>query len=356
MKKEKRQKSATTKRFSLSLLFAVVVFCILLAAIGLSITIIYILTLAGMSEGVEEELSVKTVLLYMLISSAVLGAAISLLLAKFPLRPVNQLIDQMNRLAAGDFKTRLNFGVLADHPVFIELAGSFNKLAEELENTEILRSDFINNFSHEFKTPIVSIAGLARLLNRGKLDEEQRAQYLTAIEEESRRLASMATNVLMLTKVENQSILTDLSVFNLSEQLRSCLLLLENKWTAKEIDLQLSMDEYTVRANEELLREVWINLIDNAIKFSPRGGRVSIEIGQQGDSLTVSICNDGEEIGEAEQKKIWSKFYQADASHSHEGNGIGLAIVKRIVELHRGERAVKCEAGRVTFSVTLPIK
>lgn len=136
------------------------------------------------------------------------------------------MIDGINNLAAGNFRVRLKFGwPITNHPAFAKLSDSFNKMAEDLEHTEMLRSDFINNFSHEFKTPIVSIAGFAKLLKRSNLTEAQRAEYLNVIEEESMRLSQMATNVLNLTKVENQSILTDVSRYNLSEQLRSCILL-----------------------------------------------------------------------------------------------------------------------------------
>ena len=280
---------------------------------------------------------------------------ISLLIGVFPLKPVDELIDSMDKLSKGDYKTRLHFGkAVSKNKAFKDISESFNKLAEELENTETLRSDFINNFSHEFKTPIVSIAGLAKLVNKGNLTEEQKAAYLTAIEEESMRLASMATNVLELTRVENQAILTDVTRFNLSEQIRSCILLLENKWVSKGLDIQLDFEEYYIEANEELLKQIWINLSDNAIKFSPNGGAVGFEIIDGGDRLTVLIRNEGEAISPDRIKKIWNKFYQADESHAHEGNGIGLAVVKRITELHEGEAHAECENGLVTFSVTLP--
>jgi signal transduction histidine kinase len=263
----------------------------------------------------------------------------------------------MNMLAEGNFKTRLKFsGAIAHHPTFTEISDSFNTLAEELENIEILRSDFINDFSHEFKTPIVSIAGLAKLVNKGNLTDEQREEYLNAIEEESLRLAAMATNVLKLTKVEKQNILSDVTEFNLSEQIRSCILLLEDKWTQKDIVLELDFDEYTIHGEEELLKEVWINLFDNAIKFSQYGGAVSAEITDTGKAVRVSVSNSGKGISEDNIKKIWNKFYQADESHTSEGNGIGLAIVKRIVDLHNGTVSAFCADDKVTFTVELPKK
>jgi signal transduction histidine kinase len=241
----------------------------------------------------------------------------------------------------------------SNHPAVTGIRDSFNKLAEELEHTEVLRNDFINNFSHEFKTPIVSIAGFAKLLRRGNLTEAQREAYLISIEEESKRLSYMATNVLNLSKVESQTILTDVTVFNLSEQIRSAVLLLEGKWSEKSIELQLDFREYTVEGNEEMLKQVWINLIDNAIKFSPRCGTVILDIQDGGETLSVSVSNTGSEIPAEQMGKIFGKFYQADESHATEGNGIGLAVVKRVVELHMGSIEVCSEGGMNTFTVEL---
>ena len=227
-------------------------------------------------------------------------------------------------------------------------------MAEELENTQMLRSDFVNNFSHEFKTPIVSIAGFAKLLRRGKLTEEQKQEYLAIIEEESLRLAAMATNVMSLTKIENQTILTDLTTFNLSEQIRGCVLLLEEKWSRKELDMDLEFPECSIRANEEMLKQVWINLLDNAIRYSPAHGEVKIRIAEKPDTLAVTVTNYGPDIPANKIDKIWGKFYQADESHASEGNGIGLAVVKRVVQLHDGNASVASGDGATAFTIALP--
>ncbi|MBQ8387431.1 MAG: HAMP domain-containing histidine kinase [Clostridia bacterium] len=346
------------QRFSLTLLFSVFVFAVILAAIAIAASAVYIFAATGILSPDGQSIDLGTTILLMIGISLVIGWVISILLGgRIPLKPINDIINTVNRLAAGDFKTRLKFGkALSNHKSFNELSVSFNKLAEELENTEMLREDFINNFSHEFKTPIVSIAGLAKLVNKGDLTDEEKQQYLTAIEEESLRLANMATNVLNLTKIENQTILTDVSRFNLSEQIRSCVLLLENKWSSKEIDLQLDFDEYMIEANEELLKQVWINLTDNAIKFAPTGGSVMIEITDKKDHFSISVGNTGSEIPEEERERIFNKFYQADRSHATEGNGVGLAIVKRIVDLHGGEIEVDSADGVTTFTVELQKK
>ena len=275
--------------------------------------------------------------------------------SKFPLKPIRALIDGMDRLASGNFTTRISVGkIMRRYPAYVDVAKSFNEMAWELESTEMLRSDFINNFSHEFKTPIVSIAGFARLLKRGNLSEQEQRQYLDAIEEESLRLSSMATNVLSLTRVENQTILTDVTEYNLSEQIRSCMLLLESKWSKKDIELELDFGEYTIRANEELMKQVWINLLDNAVKFTPEGHTIQVQITQRRGKLIVEVRNTGSHIPPECQKKIFNKFYQADESHSAQGNGIGLAIVKRVAELHRGKASVSSEKNVTTFTVELP--
>lgn len=346
-----------TSRRSLTVVLSVFVFAIIFFAIALAAFILWILSKVGVIVDIEGNLQLGQVVLMMSIISIVIGTVIAFLSSRIPLKPVNKLINKMNCLAAGDFNTRLEFGeALSSHPAIKELTTSFNTMAEELENTEMLRSDFINSFSHEFKTPIVSITGLANLIESGNLTEEQRTQYARAIREESVRLSTMASNVLNLSKVENQTILTDVSTFNLSEQVRSAVLLLEEKWTSKNIDLQLDFNEYNIEANEELLKQVWINLIDNAVKFVPRCGTVKLEVIEKPNALCVTVSNTGSEIPPDKQDKIFNKFYQADESHATKGNGIGLAIVKRIVDLHNGTVGIVSKDGITTFAVTLPKK
>lgn len=352
MKKERHK-----HRFSLTLLFAAVIFCILVVSLLVGAAAVFILIRLNLLQGMEDAVpSMTQVVVFMALISLVIGLGVAILAGKVPLKPLNQIIHQMKQLASGNYRARLQFGkLISSNPSFAEISDNFNKMAEELESTELLRSDFVNHFSHEFKTPIVSIAGFAKLLRRGNLTPQQQAEYLEIIEKESVRLADMATNVLNLTKVENQSILTEVTSFNLSEQLRSCVLLLERKWEQKSLELQLEFGEHTIRANEELLEQVWINLLDNAIKFAPEGHTVRVQIEPVGNTLQVAIANTGSEIPAESIKKIWSKFYQADESHGAEGNGVGLAIVKCVVALHRGTVDVQSSDGVVTFTVTLPV-
>ena len=342
------------QRITLTIFFAGIVFFVLLLTVMLAGVLLYLAARFGILIP-DGELSASRSIMLMMLLSLIIGAVLTMVAIRIPLHPVNALVSGMRRLAQGDYKTRLNMGRIYNRqPVGEEVVDAFNRLAAELENTEMLRSDFINNFSHEFKTPIVSIAGFAKLLKRGNLSEEQKAAYLDVIEQESLRLSYMATNVLNLTRVENQSILTDVTEYNLSEQLRTCVLMLESKWSRQETELLLEFEEHYVRANEELMKQVWLNLLDNAIKFSPVGGTVAIRVADTESATHVSITNSGEPIPPESQERIFNKFYQAEESHTAEGNGIGLAIVRRIIELHRGSIKLKCGDGYNTFTATLP--
>ena len=343
-------------RWSLTLLISILVFLILAAAILLAAGVVILMVRLGViTEWSENTADISDLLLVMTVTSLILGMGLTTLLGNVFMQPINKLINLMNRLASGDYSARLTFNRnIRSHPTFREVEDSVNTMARELENTEMLRSDFINNFSHEFKTPIVSIAGFAKLLNRGNLTPAQQKEYLQVIEEESLRLSAMATNVLNLTKVENQTILTELTTYNLSEQIRDCVLLLESKWDQKNLELELEFGEHQIRANEELLKQVWINLLDNAVKFTPQGHTVRVEIREQGSLIEVSVINTGSSLTEEQQKNIWRKFYQAEESHAAQGNGIGLAIVKRVTELHGGRVAVSSENQVTAFTVTLP--
>ncbi len=353
MKKRTKRKERK-QRFSLTLLLSAVVFVIIFFASLFAFGVVSILVQTNVLDITQSDLDIIDAFWFIVLISVVIGTGTTMIIGKIPLKPVNTLINKINRLASGDYKTRLEYNPpLTNHPAFKELSESFNTLATELENTEMLSSDFINNFSHEFKTPIVSIAGFAKLLKKGNLTEEQMAQYLDAIEEESIRLSQMATNILNLTKIESLAILTNVSKYNLSEQVRSCVLLLEERWSKKDLELELDFDEYMIEANEEMLRHVFINLIDNAVKFSNHGGRVAVTIKESDKMYEIEISNNGSGISEEHIDKIWNKFYQADESHSSEGSGIGLAMVKKIVDLHTGNVEVESRGGETVFTVKL---
>lgn len=353
MKRQNRRHRG--ERRALTLLFAGFVFATLLVVVLISGAVLLLLVQTGVlpTQNYDPRSGYMLVGL-MILFSALMGAVLTVVASRLLTRPVNTIVNGMNRLASGDYKTRIHItSALARHPTFVELTDSFNTMAAELEGTELLRSDFINNFSHEFKTPIVSIAGFAKLLRCGEPSAQERDEYLAIIEDESLRLSDMATNVLNMTKIENQTILTGVTRFNLSEQLRNCVLLLERKWTEKGLELDLDLEEYQIEGNEELLRQVWMNLLGNAVKFTPPGGTVRLRMQDGGDTLTVAVSNTGSSIPQDKLETIFRKFYQADESHAAEGNGIGLAIVRSVVRLHGGEVFAESRGDYTTFTVRL---
>ncbi len=346
---------AHKKRISLSILFSAVILVFLVINAVMTAAVVFYLVYRGSLRLGDTPLNFSSLIFHQLIWSIVNGTILAVIANRIPLKPVDKTLEALNRLSSGDYSARLNFqGPLSRMPVIVELTENFNKMASELQQTVLLRSDFINNFSHEFKTPIVSITGFARLLKRRNLTEEKREEYLGIIETESVRLSQLATNILNLTRVENQSILTDVKDYNLTEQLRTSALVLEGKWTKKHIELILPAEEIYVTGDEELLKQVWINLLDNAIKFSPDYGTVEVQINRRSDMISTTISNFGDPIPEKSIDKIFNKFYQADESHSAEGSGIGLAVSKRIVDLHKGKISVQCKNGKTGFTVTLP--
>ena len=216
----------------------------------------------------------------------------------------------------------------------------------------MLRSNFVNEYAHEFKTPIVSIKGFAELLQQDDLSEKQRKEYLSVIIEEAERLSSLSLNSLNLSKIENQRILTGKTTFNISEQIRRSILLLEKKWMGNNIDFEIYLDEVNILANEEMLKQVWINLLDNAIKFSNQDGKVKLELKEQDDVIRFKITNTGNLTIEQCQK-VFDKFYKINNTNQT-GHGVGLAIVKKIVDLHNGNITAESLDDLVVFTVILP--
>lgn len=287
------------------------------------------------------------------IISIVIGTVITLLISHLPLKPLHTLAQAIHEVSNGNYDVKIHL----EHPKeFRELSDCFNQMTEELSCTEMLRSDFINNFSHEFKTPIVSILGFAKLLKSDQLTQEQREEYLDIIIEESRRLSGLSTTVLDLSRIESLSSLSEQTTFSLSEQIREAILLLEYKWSAKHLDLDIDLDELEIQADEALLKQVWINLLDNGIKFSPELGKLSVSLHKKDGTVIFKVQDHGPGMDRTTADLIFTKFYQGDTSHQSEGNGLGLALVKKIVELHHGAVTVESHIGKgSTFIVVLPL-
>ncbi|MBP1043074.1 HAMP domain-containing histidine kinase [Vagococcus sp. BWB3-3] len=289
------------------------------------------------------------------IFSILMGTMLTALFSHKMLHPFKRAINAINQVANGDLETTLHYE-RAPYEL-IELSHSFNRMTKELSGIETLRSDFINHFSHEFKTPIVSIQGFAKLLKDPGISEEDRQKYIDIIIQESTRLTSLSTNVLNLSKVETIEILPQKTSIQLAEQLRQVILLLEPKWQIKQITFNLTLAECWLQSSDELLQQLWINLIDNAIKFSPPNSSITVELIDRGQEVMVVISDQGIGMDQATQELVFNKFYQGDNSHAIEGNGLGLSLVKRIVTLCRGQITLTSSPDKgSTFTITLPKK
>ena len=285
--------------------------------------------------------------------SVIIGTCISAAVASKIVRPVREVKKAMHRVEKGDFSQRLE--VTGFNGEIDELIESYNKMAQELGGIEMFRENFINSFSHEFKTPIVSIQGFAKQLKKENLSEEKKQEYIDIIISESKRLTNLSSNILMLSKLENQQIITDKTSFSLDEQMRNCILLLEKQWTAKDISFDIDMQEIQYTTNAEMLSQVWVNIIGNAIKFSPEGSSIRVKLFKEGDVITAEITDRGIGMDQQTISHIFERFYQGDRAHASEGNGLGLPLVKRIVELCNGNIRVESQYGKGTnFIVTLP--
>ena len=287
------------------------------------------------------------------ISSTIIGTAVTLFVSRHFFKPVDGIIKSQKKVANGDFSAKVT--PPKGDTIITDLVNGFNSMTEELAGTEMFRNDFINNFSHEFKTPIVSIKGFAKQLSKDELSEEQKKEYIDIIINESERLASMSSNILLLTKFENQQMVTGKSEFYLDEQIRNCILLLEKQWIKKNIEFDLELNEIKYFSNEEMLSHVWMNIISNAIKFTPENGIISVRCFIDDSDVTVKISDTGIGMDENTQKHIFDKFYQGDTSHTGSGNGLGLPLAKRVITLCDGKISVKSETGKgTTFIVRLP--
>ncbi|MBQ8555148.1 MAG: HAMP domain-containing histidine kinase [Clostridia bacterium] len=293
-------------------------------------------------------------ILWLIFFSVTIGVTASVVVNIILLRPIVKLSKAMKQVAAGDFGIRLSTGSRISE--IRDSYESFNLMVQELQATETLQSDFVSNVSHEFKTPINAIEGYATLL-QGSLEPEQQSGYVDRILLNTRRLSTLVGNILLLSKVSNQAIPLSKTAYRLDEQIRQAIVLLEPRWTEKDIDFDVDMDEVTWTGPENLMHHVWSNLISNAIKFGPAGGMVRMTLKQTDGRYVYAIEDGGPGIPEAEQQHIFNKFYQLDSSHKQEGNGLGLALCKQIIHSCRGSITVdNLPRGGCRFTVTLPME
>ena len=270
-------------------------------------------------------------------------------------RPVKIITDATERIMQGDFTVRLAPMHGSGMEGFNQIGLAINKMAEELSGTETLRTDFIANVSHELKTPLAVMGNYATMLQRPGITEEERCEYAKSISEAARKLAQLITNILKLNKLENQQIFPQPKEFDLGEQLCECLLVFEDAWEAKNLEIETDIqDDVRIQSDPELLSLVWNNLISNAVKFTPDGGTIGLSLKTESDSVIVQVRDTGCGMKPETGMHIFEKFYQGDTSHATQGNGLGLALVKRVMDILNGEIGVQSVYGEgSTFTVKL---
>lgn len=296
--------------------------------------------------------------------SAAIGSVLSLFLTKHFLKPMSKLMEATKAVAAGDYSVRVvTERMVVDFeeyhsPVneFEDFVDSFNKMAEALGSVEMMRSDFINTISHEFKTPVVSIRGFAKLLQNPDLTQEQRKLYTDTIIDHSLQLSTMSANILLLSQYERTETIPDKVSYSLDEQLRDTIRLQSKAWLDRDITLEGHLQSVNFYGNPDIMAHVWANLLSNAIKFTPTGGTIQVCLAQTDSSLVVRFRDSGVGMDPETLAHIYEKFYQADTSRKSEGNGLGLSIAKRIVTLCGGTIEATSAPGEGTeFAVTLPM-
>ncbi len=290
--------------------------------------------------------------IHLTVISILVGIIATFGLSLWLLRPIKKLEAAIGRIADGDFSVRIK--KRSSVREIQKLYAGFNLMADELQATEILQTDFVSNVSHEFKTPINAIEGYSMLLQDSDgLSIEQKG-YVDKILFNTKRLSSLTGSILLLSKIENQKISTDKTKFRLDEQIRETVVALEPIWSEKDVEFDVDMSDTEYFGSEMLMYHVWANLIGNAIKFGPVGGTVSVRMHTKRKNIYVSVTDQGEGLSEDAKKHIFDKFYQGDSSHKAEGNGLGLTLVKKILDLEGGEiSADNLDEGGCRFTVKL---
>lgn len=317
---------------------------------GFGITIPLELSLAFFAKYfLDAQISIKN-LIWIVITSIIISCLLTSLISRIFYAPVTKVSTAMNKVADGDFETQIETESRVE--AIQEIYTNFNLMVRELNATETLQTDFVSNVSHEIKTPITAIEGYATLLQ--DCSEEEKAEYINKILLNTKRLSELVGNILLLSKVDNKAIGTKKTTYRLDEQIRQSIVMLEPKWSEKNIEFDVDMEEIEYTGDESLMFHVWNNLIDNAIKFNPENGFVRIKLQKNGGKIEFSIEDEGCGIKEEDKKHIFNKFFQSDSSHKAEGNGLGLALVKNILSMCGGEISVDNGwHGGAKFTVTL---
>ncbi len=338
----RNKKIKLSLRTRMTLYVAAEQFTCLLIALGLA-TLLFFLTDID---------SLFLIFLLVLVFCLIIGAVVTIFFSKWFFDPIKKLRNAMGKVADGDFSVRLQ--TESSSKEIQEVYSGFNLMAHELTSTEILQSDFVSNVSHEFKTPINAIEGYTTLLQGCDDLDKEHQEYVEKILFNTKRLSRLVGNILLLSKIENQEIQTHQTSFRLDEQIRQSIVALESAWTVKDLELDVDLEDITYTGNESLMHHVWDNLIGNAIKFNPQFGLLKISLKKEDEHIIFSVTDSGPGLSEEAMKHLFDKFYQADTTRREEGNGLGLALVKRILSIVGGDiSAENLTDGGCSFVVKL---
>lgn len=337
------------------------VIAVMMIIVGISCTIsicVTVLSMNGFFEGRTIEkmvlgMAVRDVILIFLVLIAICIWVYTV--THNATNPITEVSRAMGKIADGDYDVELVTG--EDGKEFAQLEKDFNAMVTQLKNNEYLHRDFSSNISHEFKTPLAIIKGYAELLQSDQLTEDERKLYSGQIAQESRRLTSLTSNLLKLSSLDYNETHMKKKRFCLDEQIRQVVLAMESRWSEKNIRMDLELKEIEYNGEEELMNQVWMNLIDNAVKFTPDGGKITVMAMKSKDEISVTIEDDGIGMSEETMSHVFEQFYRGDTEKRYEGSGLGLSLVQRIVQLHGGTVLVESVQGSGSiFMVTLPLE
>lgn len=301
----------------------------------------------------RSHITISTAILYSTIITIVVAIFIILTALNSIVRPLSKISDAARKVATGNYDIALE--PLSNKDALGQLIDDFNAMCKKLSETELMRKDFISAISHEFKTPLQSIHGFAELIQED-MNNPLHKDYLRKISDEAERLSSLSQNILQLNTLDNMIDIQDCEWFYLDEQVRQALLMLEHKWTKKEIRFNIDLSKVRIKANQAMMMQVLINLIDNAIKFTHQGGYIDLSLILNDDNIIFAIKDSGKGIDEEQKDRIFEQFYKCDHSRHSAGNGLGLTIVKRILDLHNFKISVhSVKAYGAEFKITIPL-
>ena len=337
-------------KLHLTILFSLLVFCILFLTMIFMLCSIVLVTQYKLFYIPHDYIG----FIWFSIASIFIGTTFAHFIGKKSIRFFASISEASKKVAKGDFNVQIDENMKVKE--LREMSHNFNLMIRELAGMEMFRNDFISNVSHEFKTPLSVIEGYTTLLQTPNLPEDKKQFYISKILYNTNRLSELTGHILLLSRLENQNISIPKSTFSLDEQIRQIILLFERDWTEKNIDLDINLEEINYLGNEELLAQVWQNIIGNALKFTNPNGKIKVFMESNDKYIVIDIIDNGIGIDEATQARIFEKFYQGDKSHTIKGNGLGLALSKQIIELHNGFISVSSQKDKGSkFTISLPV-